>query len=491
MNKLGLGTMVWVALAASCGTPEVGLGDLEGEAGAGDATGAAAGSTQGADDGTGGTAEDGTGGKTPRGGSGGQGQSSTGGRSSPDGSGGKAEDATGGTRSQGGSGGGAGNGGKGQVDPGCVELSESECSMSQSCTPIYGSEDGALPGTVFAGCRPTGVGCTALVQCAYPAGAPDRCLVFSSGCVPDGWRADSSCATDGCPSWQQPGTGGTGGGSGAAGEGNAAGAANGCAAGKTFCAGVCVDVATDVEHCGSCGTACGPDLICQNGNCLCHEGLATPEEIAATPREDTNLEQLALRHSDGIVADQDVYDRIVRDVTRIRAEDADVSEIGYWPPNDGKTLLLGVDGATWDAMQSDGYSDWNCLIDSYPVENTTYEKYTSLDMYTVQIELRGIYNLEPIAAQFAELPGVSSAEPNFGIGDGPTICLTPSDAVWHYVFDQAGGDCPAGCTTHLYTYFTVSSDDGTIERVGSWGTEGSSSPAPDWVAQYASREVCR
>jgi hypothetical protein len=445
MDKLRLGLMVCAALGTGCSKPELGLGDLEshGSAQAGASAGGAAGATQdstggkGTQDGTGGAAQDGSGGKRAPDSTGGTVQNGSGGKGAPGGGSG-----SGGAELQ------AGNGGKGQLDPGCYALAEAECEMSQSCSPILGSDDGTSPGTVFGGCQPSGMSCPAVMQCAYPAGAPAQCLLFPSGCVPDGWRTDMSCATEGCPtpSWQQPGSGGAGGTSGSAGAANSAGAGNDCA-------------------------------------------LASPEELAATPREDVNLEQLALRHSDGIVADQDVYDRIVRDITAIRDQAADIADIDYWPPNDGKSLLLVVDGATWDAMQADSYADWDCLLDSYPVTDIQYEKYSSLDMFTVQIELRGIYGLDPILAQFAELSGVSSAEASMGIGDGPTICLTPSDSVWHYVFDRAGGDCPAGCTTHEYTYFTVTSDGATIERVGAWSA-GSTS-APDWVSEYASREACR
>src|SRR4051812_12135410 len=49
---------------------------------------------------------------------------------------------------------------------------------------------------------------------------------------------------------------------------------------------------------------------------------------------------------------------------------------------------------------------------------------------------------------------LESISPNTFV-DGPTICVTPSTDVWHYVFDRAGGDCPAGCTTHEYHHFST------------------------------------
>jgi hypothetical protein len=42
-----------------------------------------------------------------------------------------------------------------------------------------------------------------------------------------------------------------------------------CAAGQTACAGVCVDTATDPLNCGSCGTRCQLNAICDQGQCAC------------------------------------------------------------------------------------------------------------------------------------------------------------------------------------------------------------------------------
>ncbi len=93
-----------------------------------------------------------------------------------------------------------------------------------------------------------------------------------------------------------------------------------------------------------------------------------------------------------------------------------------------------------------------------------------------------IYDLERLSKDYAALPGMQSVEPNGNGGDGPTICVVRQDSVWHYVFDRAGGDCPAGCTEHAYTHFTVSTL-GTVVRLG----ELSSADA----LIYASNQVCR
>jgi hypothetical protein len=46
-----------------------------------------------------------------------------------------------------------------------------------------------------------------------------------------------------------------------------------CTAGQKACGGQCKTVATDQQNCGACGNACGAGQSCQNGQCLCSDGL--------------------------------------------------------------------------------------------------------------------------------------------------------------------------------------------------------------------------
>ena len=42
-----------------------------------------------------------------------------------------------------------------------------------------------------------------------------------------------------------------------------------CSAGLTSCGGACVDLASDDDHCGACGTPCGVPYHCVSGACVC------------------------------------------------------------------------------------------------------------------------------------------------------------------------------------------------------------------------------
>jgi hypothetical protein len=211
------------------------------------------------------------------------------------------------------------------------------------------------------------------------------------------------------------------------------------------------------------------------GGAACGDvGLGTPEEIAATPRADENLELLALSMSAGVTATQTVYDRVVRDVAAIRTLEPSVAHIGYFAPHDGKSLILGVDAATRAAIEEGTYAAWDCLNEHYGFVSA--EVLGNIDFVT--LTLKGIYDLELIGPEYETLEGIDVADPNLVGGDGPTICVYADEVQWHWVLDDASGDCPAGCTEHDYWYFTTTGAGETafVERY-----DNPNDPVPAWL----------
>jgi hypothetical protein len=191
---------------------------------------------------------------------------------------------------------------------------------------------------------------------------------------------------------------------------------------------------------------------------------------------------LALRLSTGIVADQDIYDRVVRDVTAIRTQSPDVAGIAYFPRQDGKSVELEPDAATFAAMQAGQYHAWDCLNQTYVLTNTALNATKPPFASTVELTLKGIYDTSAVAAEYGKLTGVKASPGGSGVGDGPTICVTRQAATWHYVFDQAGGDCPSGCTEHTFYHFTTT-EDGSVTDLGQIADNGES--------PYTSNDACR
>jgi len=233
---------------------------------------------------------------------------------------------------------------------------------------------------------------------------------------------------------------------------------------------------------GSAGTDTGGAGGGSAGAAMCPPGLPSATEIASTPRADQNLELLALRVSGGIIADQAIYDRVERDVGTIRALEPRVGGIQYFPRSDGKSMELTPDAPIYSAMRAGQYRDWDCLNQTYVVSNTQFLDASPPFQSNVLLTLKGIYDIEAVTAQYGALAGVKAEYGGPSGGDGPTICLTRESDLWHYVFDQAGGDCPAGCTEHTYYHFSTTAA-GAVASLGEI--------PQDMASPYTSAEACR
>lgn len=181
--------------------------------------------------------------------------------------------------------------------------------------------------------------------------------------------------------------------------------------------------------------------IAADGAC----GLGTPEELAATPRADRNTELLALAMGNGLTAGQALYDRLVSDLAAIRAGQPELESVGFFSPEyDAKTLLLNVgDDATGQAMEAGTYDAWDCLNDHYGLESVhPVDPIPTPSWVLVTVRLEGLYHLERIAPDYAELPGVASASP-FTVpppaaptGTLPSLCADDlADGTVRYFFD--------------------------------------------------------
>lgn len=85
------------------------------------------------------------------------------------------------------SGGQAAGGAGGDAGVQCELLTVDECASASGCEIISGSPDGDAGNRVNVGCHTLATGCAAVMTYAYPAGHPESCLLFSSGCIPTGW----------------------------------------------------------------------------------------------------------------------------------------------------------------------------------------------------------------------------------------------------------------------------------------------------------------
>lgn len=213
-------------------------------------------------------------------------------------------------------------------------------------------------------------------------------------------------------------------------------------------------------------------------------GHGTAAEIAATPRPERSTELLALSMGQGLTADPATYDRLVRDLAAIRDLEPAVAHVSIFPTTDAKSLsVTAADPATYDAIRRGEYHEWDCLNDWYGFESVqSVDPLPNPTSRTLQVVLKGLYDLGPVAEDYAALPGIASASPlTFPLpgapaGTFPSLCAQEADGgVFRYFFDVPIGG-PA------LTYFFRTTADGAVELGGVYNPLSlNPAPPPFWL----------
>jgi len=185
----------------------------------------------------------------------------------------------------------------------------------------------------------------------------------------------------------------------------------------------------------------------------CKPGASDTEPDRHVFFPDDNLEQLALRLSPGLYADPTIYARLVRDIAAIRALNPTLKTVGYRPDRDIRVLRVTFEPTYFWRARLHVYSDWDCPNRFLGAQIAMHP-----DFNYAELTFKGLYNPQVIENAYRHLPGVIATEFAGLLGDGPNIYVTRTEATWHYIFDLAGGDCPAGCTEHELHYFTMTPD---------------------------------
>jgi len=220
-----------------------------------------------------------------------------------------------------------------------------------------------------------------------------------------------------------------------------------------------------------------------SGACAGFVPKASADEVAKTPRADEAAEVLAIETSNEFVAPDALYQRIVGELAAIGAAEPVVAGIGPFSSMSSNSIILGLSAAGYQSYQSGTYTAWDCPNQAYGM--TQIQDVGSLQYVTIAFGQKR-YNTPLLAAEYASLPEVTSVEPNMLVGDGPDVCLEVQGDTHFYIFDKAGGDCPAGCTEHAYYGFEVSA----AGQVKSLGTFDPALPTPE-PAWFTSLTDCR
>lgn len=213
---------------------------------------------------------------------------------------------------------------------------------------------------------------------------------------------------------------------------------------------------------------------------VCPGPLGNPEDLAATPRADENLELLALAvEPDAVVVSQANYERVVADVAAIRALVPELASIEYRPSHDGRSVALSFADEGVDAWAMGEFRGLDCLNEALGA--TFSPAFDNFDFFYRQVSLRGIHNMPRVAQLYDQLPGISPAEISDGPGDGPTWCIGRNGADYEYIIDRAMGDCSSGCREHEAHRFS-SEVAGKATPLEIWRS-ADGEPPPSWYTR--------
>lgn len=148
---------------------------------------------------------------------------------------------------------------------------------------------------------------------------------------------------------------------------------------------------------------------------------ASPDALAATPRNDPLLELLVL-HGDpsAFVVDDDTYQRATLELAQLRRLDAGAVQ---FVPTWGQSLFVSFDDAGAEAVAAGGYHAWDCL-------NGLHRGRPGGVLLNglVVVTMEPVISLPQLAADYAVLPNVVAVDQNaFGVcascGCASDVCL--------------------------------------------------------------------
>lgn len=208
--------------------------------------------------------------------------------------------------------------------------------------------------------------------------------------------------------------------------------------------------------------------------CAGYAAQASAAEIDATPRANETAEILALEATSTLVAAQALYERIEADLIVIQQ----LGFTAYTPLSEAPIddLRISFDAEGWARAVAGQPLAWDCPNQAYGATVTLNEQWQFASVKFGEKRYRGAL----LAQEYGLLPHVTSSSRDSYFQDGPDSCLEQRGAQHFYVFDDARGDCPAGCMEHRYAGYE-SSPDGTVTKLGTF--EQGKDPEPAWFAE--------
>ena len=130
-----------------------------------------------------------------------------------------------------------------------------------------------------------------------------------------------------------------------------------------------------------------------------------------------------------------------------------VDSVSFRPNVEPSFVLLGLDDSAVVAVRDDRYHAWDSLnaqLGILRINKDSLVRYRRVSLY-----FRDLLHPRRLAALYAHLPGVRYAEPGESGGDGSNVYPRLRGSYPTYLFRKGSGDCPMGCTSNYYWYFSI------------------------------------
>jgi len=174
-------------------------------------------------------------------------------------------------------------------------------------------------------------------------------------------------------------------------------------------------------------------------------------------RENLEAEMLAMNLAAALRAPDEQYERILRDLALIRAAYPQLTTVIDDPDYVPNQLIVGLQAG----QPTDGYEGLN--FHYYVVQE---EVYTWGRVLTFCDNLNAVV----LAVDYADLPEVGWAEPNYFIGHDDQITVSAPSTVYRYVIDDGFLDCFDGCDCHrVWTLDVDAAGTVTLRSYEEWG----------------------
>lgn len=185
-----------------------------------------------------------------------------------------------------------------------------------------------------------------------------------------------------------------------------------------------------------------------------------------TPEDEAEAELIALCLSGDLVASDELYHRVLRNLASIRStfggKFEPINLIRFTAPWVAGCLIVGFDDKTAEKVASGEYNAWDELNKSYQVTKIDTNIINATVLY-----FKDRLHPRRLSELYRDLPGVRYTEPNHLCGDFSNIYPKETQQGITYLFRKGWGDCPAGCIYNEYWYFIVYEWKHTI-FIGHW-----------------------